>query len=145
MTDKPLYRWEVRRAAKERRRSHGGSVSTHDLIIIAVIMAMLVIVLRFVFIFGSITGMQIGPITTDVATMAYEPSTYVNLTSVNDSFRHLSTISLALGVYWAIVSWPIFASRTVGIGTKLFKLLLGVTIILLWFGSKLPEHALFFV
>ena len=145
MTDKPIYRWEARRAAKERKRAQDRSVSTHDMILLAILFAMLLIVLRFVLIFGITQGMQIGPFITDISAMPYEPSPYVNMTSVNDSFETLSSISLALGAYWLAVSWKALSSSSVKFGTKLFKSLIGVSIIVLWACSKLTVYGHLFV
>ena len=68
MIKRRLYRWEARRAAKDRREKLTGGISTHDLVILAVIMAMLVIVLRTIFIFDGIQGMDVGPFVMDIDT-----------------------------------------------------------------------------
>jgi hypothetical protein len=115
------------------------------MVLLTILFAMLLIVLRFVLIFGITQGMQLGPFVTDIEAMPYRPSAYVNLTSVNESFAYLSSISLALGAYWALTSWQSLASKTVGFGTKFFKTLIGMSIALLWICSKLPEYAMYFV
>ena len=141
MTGKPTYRWEIRRDAKARKENFGGAISSHDLVILAVIIAMLVIVIRIILIFGVTQGMELGPFSTDIESMPYEPSPYVNLPSVNESFHQLKYISGALFLYWLIASWKSFSSKTVTLSTKLFKTILGVSIVVLFAGSFFPENA----
>ena len=143
MTETPTYRWEIRRAAKERRENFDESISSHDLVILAVIMAMLVIVIRIILIFGVTQGMEIGPFTPNDYTLNTEPSPYVNFPSVNESFHKLKYISAALFIYWFFASWHNLVSKTVSLSTKFFKGLLGISIIILLASSLFPEHALF--
>lgn len=144
MTEKPLYRWELRRAARDRREKLTGGISTHDLVILAVIMAMLVIVFRVIFIFGGVQGMEVGPFVMDIeATRPEDRSPYANATAVTDSFHELKFISCALFGYWVLTSWKSFVSRSVSLSTKFFKATIGMMIILLLAASFFPDHAVY--
>jgi len=143
MSERPLYRWEIRRAAKERREKNVGAISTHDLVILAVMMAMLVIVIRFIFIFGSVIGMQIGPFSVSQELLAVEDLPYAGIGSVTESFHELKYISSILAIYWALASWKSFASKSVSLSTKLFKATVGLSVLTLLAASFLPENAIF--
>jgi len=143
MTDKPIYRWDLRRAAKDRRQRVTGSISTHDLVILAVIMAMLVLVLRIIMIYGSVLGMEIGPFSPHNSLLVFESLPYANATAVTDSFHELKFISCALFVYWVLASWKSFVSRSVSLSTKFFKATIGMMIIFLLAASFFPDHAIY--
>ncbi|MEP4053224.1 MAG: hypothetical protein ABJN22_13360 [Litorimonas sp.] len=143
MTDKPVYRWDVRRAAKERREKNTGAISTHDLVMLTIIMAMLVIVLRFIFIFGGIAGMEIGPFSAHPELLTDVDRPYADIEAVTESFHELKYISAILAIYWALASWNSFKTKSVDLSTKLFKSSIGVSILVLLVASFLPEHAIF--
>ena len=143
MTDKPLYRWETRHAAKERREMSSSAISTHDLVVLAVIMAMLVIVVRIIFIFGLVTGMEVGPFSAHPELLTTVNRPYADLTTVSESFYELKYISVILAIYWTLASWKSFRSKSVRLSTKLFKSTIGVSILILLVASFLPEHAIF--
>ena len=143
MRDEPLYRWEIRRAAKDRKEKHAGAISTHDLVMLAVIMAMLVIVLRIIMIYGTVLGMEIGPFTPTSSLREWKSLPYANVKSVTESFNELKFISFALFIYWVTASWRCFASSSVSFSTKLFKAILGVTILVLCATSFFPDNALY--
>ena len=140
MTNKPTYRWETRRAAKSRRQDRVGAISTHDLIMLTIIMTMMVIVLRIIFIFGITQGMELGPFTSDPDSLP-NPLPYANLQSANESFHSLKYISAILLIYWTLVSWKSFVSKSVSLSTKIFKGLIGISILTLFAGSFMPENA----
>ena len=142
MNDKPVYRWDIRRAAKIRREKHRGDISTHDLVILTVIMAMCVIVLRIIFIFGTVLGMQIGPFETYPDLHNYKAMPYANLSTVTESFEELKYVSLALFVYWVAASWRTLCSKSVTLSTVTFKLVLGISTLTLLGACFLPEHAI---
>lgn len=143
MTDKPVYRWDVRRAGKERREKNTGAISTHDLVILAVIMAMLVIVLRIIFILGMVTGMEIGPFSAHSELLTNVDRPYAGITAVSESLHELKYISVILAIYWAFASWNSFTSKSVCLSTKLFKSTIGISILVLLVASFLPHHAIF--
>ena len=141
MTYKPFYRWEIRRAARTRRDSHIGSISTHDLVMLIVILAMHVLVLRIIMMYGAVLGMEIGPFITHEAFREDIDAPYANITAVTESFQKLKFISSGLFIYWMAASWVSLTSRTVKLSTKLFKLIIGVTCLVLLVASFLPDHA----
>lgn len=145
MKDRPLYRWEVRRLATARRFELDSQLSMADFILLTVIMAMLVIVIRIIFIFGGVQGMWIGPFHPTYQTLFWTDPHYANIHSVTESFHALKFISFWLFLYWVLTAWRSFASPHVSFGTKLFKGLIGMMIALLGIGSLLPEYAPYLV
>ena len=142
MNDKPVYRWVIRRAAKTRREKHRGAISTHDLVILTIIMAICVVVLRIIFIFGTVLGMQIGPFETHPDLHTYKAMPYANLATITESFKELKHVSLALFIYWVAASWRNFSSKSVSLSTVTFKLVLGISTLTLLGACFLPEHAI---
>ena len=139
--DTTKYRWEHRSALRERRWARRTGISTHDMILLIVNMAMLVLVVRIVFIFGMMNGMTIGGIGARANLSKDVTLPFASHATVGESFAQLKTIALATLIYWGLTSWLAMMSPAVSFVTKAFKATLGVMTLSLGLLAFLPEYA----